>query len=337
MKIPLFAVDVGYGNTKFAYRIAREPVATGMFRSLAPLAPARTLSAYCKGVLPARNVATITLDRIEYEVGPDVPITAAYGMTGRTLTEDYALTDQYAALLFGAIHFAGVTHIEHLVLGLPVCSMHKYSPVLKNRFIGEFEFGHGRVVVDKVSVLPLLLGSLVVASSGRANGFRRDETHAVIDVGYFTTDWAYTKGFTMDESRSGGMDVGTSQICRQIAKLISRDEGEVVDELERIDKALHEMTPFLFYGKDINLAPYADLAVRSFADILTDTLNDVGLLRDVRSVLLSGGGASLYAMAIRRAFPLVAIETFDSPCMANVRGLLIGAEAVLARKRRMAG
>lgn len=118
MKTPVFAIDVGYGNTKYAYRAASGTVAAGMFPSLAPLAASRALAGYGEGVLKSRKVATVIVDQIEYEVGPDVSLTAAYGKTGRALADDYVLTNNYAALLFGAIHFAGVTHIDRLVLGL---------------------------------------------------------------------------------------------------------------------------------------------------------------------------------------------------------------------------
>lgn len=66
MKTPVFAIDVGYGNTKYAYRAASGTVATGMFPSLAPLAASRALSGYGEGVLRSRKVAIVTIDQIEY-------------------------------------------------------------------------------------------------------------------------------------------------------------------------------------------------------------------------------------------------------------------------------
>lgn len=108
MKTAVFAIDVGYGNTKYAYRAASGTVATAMFPSLAPLAASRSLSGYGESVLAARNVAVVCIDRIGYEVGADVSPTAAHGTTGRGLADDYALTDNYAALLFGALHFSGL-------------------------------------------------------------------------------------------------------------------------------------------------------------------------------------------------------------------------------------
>ncbi|MFM0082841.1 PRTRC system protein D [Paraburkholderia sediminicola] len=336
MKTSVFAVDVGYGNTKYAYRAASGTIAADMFPSLAPLSASRSLSGYGDSVLASRKVATIVIDEIEYEVGADVALTAAYGNTGRALSNDFVLSDNYAALLAGAMHFAGVTHIERLVLGLPVHNMQKYSDALKQRFTGDLEFGVARVRVDKVVVIPQPLGSLVSASSNRQKEFGRDSAHLVIDVGYFTTDWVYANGFTMDDKRSGGMPGGASQIYQRIAGLLARDQDEQVDDLERIDKALRERKPFFYYGSDIDLDPYLEKSQPLIAGVVKEMQNNVGQLTNVRSIILSGGGAALYASAIRKAFPRVTLEVIDAPCLANAKGFLVVGEAGLARERSTA-
>ncbi|OBR54031.1 PRTRC system protein D [Paraburkholderia tropica] len=336
MKTSVFAVDVGYGNTKYAHRAASGSIVTGMFPSLAPLTADRSVSGYGGDVLTSRKVATITIELIEYEVGPDVQLSAAYGKTGRTLADDYVTTDNYAALLYGAIHFSGITHIERLVLGLPVHNMKKYSAMLKDRFTGEHDFGHGRVTIDKVVVIPQPLGSLILASSTRGSDFSRDDSHLVVDVGYFTTDWVFARGFTMDDTRSGGMPGGASQIYQRIASRIERDEGDEFEDIELIDKALREGTPFRFYGKQIDLKLYLKQAEPLVTGVVKEIQNKVGRLGTTRSIILSGGGAALYASVIRSAFPRVLIEVIDSPCMANARGFLLVGESGMARERRAA-
>ncbi|MFL9876491.1 PRTRC system protein D [Paraburkholderia megapolitana] len=334
MKTPVFAVDVGYGNTKYAWRAASGTIATGMFPSLAPLAANRALSSYGENVLASRKVASITIDRIDYEVGPDVSLTAAYGNTGRALADNFVLSDNYAALLAGALHFSGATHIERLVLGLPVHNLKRYENALKERFCGTLDFGQGSVTVEKVVVVPQPLGSLILASANRQNEFGRDSAHLVVDVGYFTTDWLYANGFSMDDRRSDGVPGGASQIYQRIAGLIAREEGEQVDDIELIDKALRERTPFFFYGRNIDLAPYLEQSRPLVAGIVKEMQNNVGRLTNARSIILSGGGAALYASEIRAAFPRVLIEVIDSPCLANARGFLAVGEASLARDRR---
>ncbi|MEM5440512.1 PRTRC system protein D [Paraburkholderia diazotrophica] len=336
MKTSVFAVDVGYGNTKYAYRAASGSIATGMFPSLAPLAASRSLSGYGDSVLASRKVTTIVIDEIEYEVGPDVSLTAAYGNTGRALSNDFVRSDNYKALLLGAIFFAGVTHIDRLVLGLPVHNMEKYSGELRDRFTGGFNYGAGRVTIDKVVVIPQPLGSLVAASANRQSEFGRDSAHLVIDVGYFTTDWVYANGFTMDDKRSDGIPGGASQIYQRIAALIARDQDEQVEDIERIDKALRERKPFPFYSNKIDLAPYLERSQPIIAGVVKEMQNNVGQLAGVDSIILSGGGGSLYAPTIRKAFPRVTLEVIEAPCTANAKGFLIVGEAGLTRERATA-
>jgi plasmid segregation protein ParM len=308
-------------------------VATGMFPSLAPLAASRLLAVHGESVLATRRVITITVDGVEYEVGPDVSITAAYGNTGRTLSEDFTLSGSYAALLGGAIHLAGVTRIERLVLGLPVHNMRKYAAELKERFTGEIDFGHGAIHIERVQVIPQPLGSLVFASGNRRDSFGKDSAHLIVDVGYFTTDWVYANGFTMDDKRSGGMPGGASQICQRIAGLIARDQGEAVEDIERIDKALRERKPLFFYGSDIDLDPYLEQSQPLIMATVMEIQNRVGRLSDARSIILSGGGAALYAPAVLKAFPRVRVEVMDMPCLSNARGFLVIGEAAAARER----
>lgn len=214
--------------------------------------------------------------------------------------------------------------------------MKKFGAALKERFAGEHDFGFGPVLIDKVIVIPQPLGSLVLATSARRGGFSGGDAHLVVDVGYFTTDWVYANGLTMDDKLSGGMPGGASQISQRIASLISRDEGDEVDSIELIDKALREQKPFFFYGKDIALGPYLKRAEPVITGIVKEMQTSVGRLPNVRSIILSGGGAALYAAAIREAFPRVVIELIDSPCLANARGFLIIGEAGLAREQRAA-
>jgi len=336
LKTSVFAIDVGYGNTKYAYRAASGTIATGMFPSLAPLAASLALSRQDDRMLTARNVATIVIDQIEYEVGPDVSLSAAYGNTGRTLSNDFVASNNYEALLFGAIKFAGITHVERLLLGLPVHTMSKYSGALRDQFTGTFDYGPGRVTIDKVVVIPQPLGSLVAASANRQSEFGRDHAHLVIDVGYFTTDWVYAIGFTMDDKRSNGMPGGASQVNQRIADLIGKDHDDKVEEIELIDKALREKTPYYLYGQPIDLEPYLQKSQPLINGVVEEIKSKVGSLSSARSIVLSGGGASLYAPAIRKGFPRVPIEVVEAPCTANAKGFLIVGEAGLARERAAA-
>jgi plasmid segregation protein ParM len=333
LKTQVFAIDVGYGNTKSAFRMGSD-VATQMFPSLAPIAVTNAISSFGQGVLSSRKIAAIDVDGTQYEVGPGVDVSSAYGNAGRTLSEDYCTTPNYAALLGGALHFAGVTEVDRLILGLPVHTINKYSGFLRDRFTGTLNFGHGEVKVEGVKVVPQPLGSLVSFSNYGGERFDRENAHLVIDVGYFTTDWVVANGFTMIERRSGGAPGGASQIYQRIAELIANDHGDATDGIERIDKCLREKKALLFYGKDIVLTPYLDQSQAVIMSTVKEMQNKVGRTADLRSIVLTGGGAALYESVIRAAFPRVQIDLLDAPCFANVKGFLIVGEATLARERK---
>jgi plasmid segregation protein ParM len=336
MKTSAFAIDVGYGNTKSAFRMGSD-IATQMFPSLAPIAVNDAVSGFGQGIVASRKVAPITVGGTTYEIGPGVDISSAYGNAGRTLSEDFCLTPNYAALLGGSLHFAGVTEVELLVLGLPVHTIAKFSNHLKETFTGTHDFGHGSVSIGTVKVVPQPLGSLVSFSEYGGNRFDRENAHLVVDVGYFTTDWVVAHGFTMNDRRSGGAPGGASQIYQRIASLISSAEGDTVGDIERIDNRLREKKPFLFYGKEIDLAPLVEQSQAVILGTIKELQNRVGRTADLRSIVLTGGGAALYERAIREAFPRVPLDVLASPCFANVKGFLIIGESTIKRERKTTG
>lgn len=78
LKAQVFAVDVGYGNTKSAFRIGSD-LATFMFPSLAPVVVSDAVSSFGHGVLSDRKVHAIEIDGTLYEVGPGIDRSSAYG------------------------------------------------------------------------------------------------------------------------------------------------------------------------------------------------------------------------------------------------------------------
>ncbi len=332
---PVFAVDVGYGNTKSAFRNGSD-VATQMFPSLTPVSVKNGIAGHGHGLLDARKTATITVGKASYEVGPGVALSSAYGNAGRTLSEDYCTTSNYAALLGGSLHFANIDRVDRLVLGLPVHTLNKFAATLQDTFTGTHDFGQGRVDIEKVTVIAQPLGALIYFSKYHRERFDQVNAHMVVDVGYFTTDWMVANGLTMDERRSGGAPGGASQIYQHIAGLISEDEGDPTD-IERIDKSLRDNIPFLYYGKDIELRPYLEQSRAVISSTVKEMQNKVGRTSDIRSILLTGGGAALYEPDIRAAFPRVQIDVLDQPCYANVRGFFSAGETFHRRDQRKQG
>ncbi len=251
IKHPTIAIDVGYGNTKAAWAMGAE-IATNMFPSLAPLAANSSLNSFGGGVFKGRNVLSVEVDGARYEVGPGVSISGAHH-TGRALSEDFATTPGYAALLAGALHYAGARDVERLVLGLPVHNTQKYAAHLKDRFAGTHDFGWGEIHIGSVLPLPQPLGTLINYIQQRGKNYDPENAYLVIDVGYFTTDWVVARGYTVDDTRSGGVPGGAARIYQQVASLISADRNQPDAGIERIDQAIRESKPLVYFGEDLDM------------------------------------------------------------------------------------
>lgn len=318
VKAATLAVDVGYGNTKTAFAVGSE-VKTTMFPSLAPQAAMTSLTPDAGTPFQARKVVNVLVDGARYEVGPGVSLTGAYN-TGRALAEDYVTTPNYAALLAGALFYSGASEIDRLVLGLPVHNTQKYAGYLRDRFVGQHDFGWGAIEVKSVLPLPQPLGTLLTYMQQTGKQCDPDNSYLVIDVGYFTTDWIVARGYTMDDTRSGGVPGGTARVYQQIANKISAEQGQPFDAIERVDHALRTTGSLLFYQQDLDLNSYLPEAMAVTHQSIKELQSRVGRTDDIRAIILTGGGAALYAPTIRAAFPLNAIHMMDSPCFANVRG-----------------
>lgn len=319
IKYPVFATDVGYGNTKSAWPLGSE-IKLNMYPSLAPLAATSALNEFGGGVFKSRNVVTVEVDGARYEVGPDVSISGAHVHTGRSLSEDFATTPNYAALLAGAFHYAGAREIENLVLGLPVHNTQKYAAFLKERFTGTHDFGWGDISIGNVLPLPQPLGTLISYIQQTGKSYDPENAHLVIDVGYYTTDWVVARGYTVDDTRSGGVPGGAARVYQQVASLIATDKGQPFDAIERIDKAIRDARPLVYFGHDLDIGAYLTEALAITQQLIKEIQTKVGRTDDLRVIILTGGGAHLYATAIRAAFPQNVIIVMDSPYYANVRG-----------------
>ncbi|WP_092140711.1 PRTRC system protein D [Cupriavidus sp. YR651] len=319
MKAATLAVDVGYGNTKSAFAVGAE-IATAMFPSLAPQAATTSLTPTSGTPFRSRNVVNVVIDGARYEVGPEVSISGAYN-TGRTLSEDFVTTPNYAALLAGALYYSRAAEIERLVLGLPVHNMQKYAGYLRERFVGEHDFGWGKVDIKSVMPLPQPFGTLLTFMQQSGKRYDPDNAYLVIDVGYFTMDWIIARGYTVDDTRSGGVPGGAARVHQQIASLISSSKGgEPFDAIERIDKSVREGKPMLYFQEDLDLSPYLTEAMAVTNQSIKEIQSKVGRTDDIRAIILTGGGANLYAPTIRAAFPRNTIHMMEAPCFANVRG-----------------
>ena len=327
------AVDVGYGLTKYVTSATDNHIKCAHFPSVAPLGgqpeAAATLGA-------KRRTITIPVGNLLYEVGPDIHL--ADDITKSAHMHDaYCTTDEYLALLRGALRYMNLDHITLLVLGLPVSACRLYRAALERRSTGTHDLGRGRrVTIESVKVLPQPQGALVhYGVDGHRLAQLRRERNLVIDAGSRTFDWLISQGLGVIDKRSHSATRGMFDVLDTIAAGISRAKHTQFRDHERIDRALRERTNPKVFGTEYDLSPHLPAAKKIAEEAVGEMLRYVGDGSDVDHIAVVGGGAFFFGPAIKAAFPKHSIQPLHDGLYANVRGFQIaGQELVRVERER---
>lgn len=320
------AIEVGFGDTKWAYRDANNTIVRKSFPSLAPKHIKDALSSSLG--TSARNTFIIEIDDDQFEVGPDVSLVVGQTNGGTFLSDEFPLSKNYKALVFGAIKQMTANHIGHLVLGLPVHTLDRFSRDLKRIFTGTFKLTDRNVTIQKVSVLAQPVGTLVRCKAENMN-IRNGINHLIIDPGYYSTDWVVANGFRVLADRSGGKVSGVSPILRNICELISKDIDTRFDQVERVNDAIRNKTNLRIMGRDFTFDELWGYVIKSepiISDCINQIISKVKTFTDIESVILSGGGSTYYSNVCKSRFSPLPINTLTNPEFANVVGFLLAGE-----------
>lgn len=337
MQTPIVrAVDVGFGNVKYTTASSQEERGMGarLFPSL--VAPPAAVTAGADLISGRRATVMVQVDGATFEVGPDVERVIGT-RDSRVLHRDYTGTAEYKALLLGSLTYMGVEAIDLLVLGLPVNAPKEKYAVVRERFIGELEVANGRrVAVRDVEVIAQPMGSfLAYAWDHGLLGRIRDQNTLIIDVGFFTLDWVVMRGSEPSSARTGGYDAGVSEVLRRVNEAV-KSELQCDDvSINRLDQGLRDGRIRL-YGREYPMSRFLPAAAGAISEGLNAMLGKIGSSDDIDAIYLSGGGAALYAEAVRRAFPKHEVRTVGDAIYSNVRGFQVFGELKAARKARVA-
>jgi plasmid segregation protein ParM len=215
--------------------------------------------------------------------------------SGRSLSDEFPLSNNYKALLLGALYYAGITHVDFLTLGLPVHTMSKYAEHLKTIRFDDYMVNGQKISVGKIIVIPQPVGSLAMFAASNQTIINNGETRLILDPGYVTTDWVVAQGYKMVNSRSGGRMGGVSNVYKNIASLIAKKFGqEQFGKIERIDQAFVTGKDFRYYGKVVDqtmLQKYLTQSSTVIEEIVSDIKARVGDTEDIDAILIAGGGA----------------------------------------------
>jgi len=312
------SIDVGFRNTKFVVATDERGIECAVFPSVAPTANGRNLS---EAMGRRRDTVTITVEGIDYEVGPDA-LLAEKPIPTQTLGDDFCLTPEYLALVRGALHRMRVKVVDLLVVGLPVSTFQFRKADLARRLHGLHPVGPGKTVeVREVKVLAQPHGALIdyALTSGRMSMIR-NQRNLIIDCGGRTFDFLVTQAFKVFEQRSDDTKRGMYDVLRVLAAEISQALGTEYTDYEKLDLALRTGTQPLIFGQPYDLGLHLKAARKIAEEAVSYLRRFVENASDIDAIILSGGSAFFFRDAICSAFPRHAVHELTDPLYANVRG-----------------
>lgn len=320
------AIDVGYGHVKFTTGKRGSHYITESFPSQSPHAADEDLNS---NAFHHRDTWTVPVDGAHYVVGRDVRLAMSSNHETEVLDKRFALSAPYRARLYGAMNYMlpglhGRT-IDHLILGLPLTTFNALAEPLSKQYVGEHVINTrgDKVLVRHCLVYPQPLGSYI--SYLRQNNLTNETAPMalIIDPGYNTVDWYVCEGMVPNRALSKAVERGMSAALRAIAQSVQRKLPHPASESELvrlIDVAITHNKPLRIFGQDVPLERHLPAAQAVFDQAAQAVRNSVGDGASIEVIVVSGGGAALYAPAIQDKFPAHRIEVVHNPAFANVVG-----------------
>lgn len=343
------AIDVGYANTKFT--VGRKKV-NGETVIVADLFPSIT-AVLPKGRPFERKAGTrasdgclTEIDGVLHFAGRGVPMHLK-GSQPRHVLPNYCMTPAYMALMHAAMHYmledVGNPRelvIEHLGLGLPLNTHYEYKEKLRQSAIGthvlggpEDPLGVRTVRVLDADVMVQPLGALM--NYGMANkGAGLRGWSLVVDVGGGTIDYLVSLEREPNHTRSGAHPESMLQCAYAVAQQINPSYQNNFTVIEAIDAAIRTRSATVrIAGVDLEMADYkgtVDEVLRRGYDAM---LSDVGDLSDFDTILVCGGGGSVFYDFLCEVAPELKRRLKCDPgsAFSNVRGFQLASEFVSAQ------
>lgn len=346
------AIDVGFGLVKLSVR-KDDGVDIINFPSIALPADAsavRTLGTR------RRDTFDVPVNGALFEVGRDVGLAQAGGSFGRDVTDEFYRGTIYEALTKGALRYmveAGDTHIDVLVLGLPVNQYNdaKRRDYLRDHYQGNLDVGDGKTVtVGKVVVQAQPMGGYaaiddhldelnsVITKTGGAleplpSGDVLDELSVLmVDPGEHTLDWLLIQEGSINPRASGAAsDAGRHRVVRAVQESLAAEIGRPLGPavMPRINDALRKHTPVKLSGVAHDLNRYEPVimsVVEDSVNRMVDGLRDAHEIIDL--VVLVGGHPDRYRDVLVKRFPAIPVFVMPESMAANVRGFQMIGEAL---------
>jgi len=241
----------------------------------------------------------------------------------RTLHADYPSSIPYKALFHATLLSSSSNVIDVLVTGLPVNQFLEESArdKLKAQLLGSHQVTKNKnVEVKKVIVVPQPLGGYMHELS--RNHDLSEQRVMVIDPGFFSVDWTIVRNGDVIPRALGTSVKAVSALFEEVSALIFRDYGGKVS-IEDLEKAVSNGKDYIIlFGDKIVLKPLIADAANIIGELLMSEIKSSlrSIKSDVDSVLLIGGGASMYKGVASSMFPKSKIIEASNPVLSNAYG-----------------
>jgi plasmid segregation protein ParM len=293
-----------------------------------------------------------------YEVGPDAHL-ASDKASSRVLNSSYITSDQYQALLLGSLSYMNADKIDLLVLALPVENWSRREE-LKQLMKGSHTVNKKNYFIKDVWVIVQPLGGLMAyANRIGQNGYDelKEQTILSVDPGFGTFDYVLSRGLKLNESRSGGSELGMSAVLNECSKTLRQAFPNLNDfPIEKIDEAFYKNDGFIRIsgkrypfpeckGKTVD-GKKVDVVFDLTSDIQNVTTNAVTKLKntvgnggDIDLIILMGGPHKVYLDALQTAYPDHEIVILEDAIRAVCEGMFFAGvqyHAALSRTKKTA-
>ncbi|MFT0172093.1 hypothetical protein ACLKMY_24305 [Paraburkholderia mimosarum] len=324
MAMRVVGVDVGSGYTKKCYRTDGGKLVMSAFPSFALHHDERALAKASRNTSVHSSIKRIEVDGTRFDVEVSEAATIVQQRADWNECSDFSQRAEYRALLYAALASTGFSHVDVLVVGLPVHTFTRYRPELAAQIGRSVSWDGGQISIGEVRIVPQGVGAMLTLRAeeeGRLAALRT----ALIDVGQFTTDWIVSQNLAIDFERSGGRPGGASHVYRAIAEGIAARLGESFDQLDQIERSLRTGESLLVYEAPMDLEPYLERANRVALQTVRAIQAKLGAAHDLTFVL-AGGGGHLYRGALAEVFPRNRVVDLLDARFRNVVGFVLFGE-----------
>ena len=318
-------LDVGYGNCKLSAHLAGEAQLRELIMPVGAV-PLDQAPKKLTGGHDIRDGVVVSLDGVKWLAG--VEPTHLQGFV-RPTHEHYPATNEYKALMIGALAKAGIREVDMLYTGVPVAHYYGHGgSTLRTQIANTMTGKHWvdsttSITVKSTMVVPQAAGAFMdILSRSPDMKPSKGSPSLVVDIGYYSVDWVRVIDGSVMDSSSGSSTLATSVLLEKASALIHKEFGRPISA-GRLEDAFRNGVHTIDWGQvSLNVLDWLERAAEEvtpkvFSAIKAMQRDDVDF---PNLVILTGGGGSLYKKAAQEAFRHSRVALSREPVMANARG-----------------